>query len=279
MRLDVHARHDRTECYARSFYIIGQESQVWARGSRLKKDEHRPGGMDAKVRDGKIINVKGMEEHPYNKGQLCPRGEAALEFEYAPDRLKYLMKKVDGKWERISWDEAINTIATAIGKIKEDHGARAVTFGLGSIGAEDIVTAAITQRFRGAFGSPNYISAESICFHSLILSRILTFGRFPLEEPQNAKCLIIWGSNIDDSNIGRARMVREAVANGAHLIVIDPKRTMQTSYSLLLHSLRNSRWVIHMVSLMGYRMFCAGRSALIPRVNVEANLNYGVIWH
>ncbi|MBW1771860.1 MAG: molybdopterin-dependent oxidoreductase [Deltaproteobacteria bacterium] len=182
-------------------------------------------GMDATVRDGKIINVKGMEEHPYNKGQLCPRGEAALEFEYAPDRLKYPMKKADGKWERISWDEAINTIATAIGKIKEDHGARAVTFGLGSIGAEDIVTAAITQRFRGAFGSPNYISAESICFHSLILSRILTFGRFPLEEPQNAKCLIIWGSNIDDSNIGRARMVREAVANGAHLIVIDPKRT------------------------------------------------------
>ncbi len=88
-------------------------------------------GMDAKVRDGKIINVKGMEEHPYNKGQLCPRGEAALEFEYAPDRLKYPMKKVDGKWERISWDEAINTIATAIGKIKEDHGARAVTIGLG----------------------------------------------------------------------------------------------------------------------------------------------------
>ena len=54
---------------------------------------------------------------------------------------------------------------------------------------------------------------------------------------------------------------------------------MLISYSLLLHSLRSSSWVIHMVSLKGYRMFCAGRSALIPRVNVEANLNYGVIWH
>lgn len=182
-------------------------------------------GMNAHVKGGKIVRVSGMKEHPYNKGQLCPRGEASVEFEYAPDRLKYPMKKVDGRWERISWEEAIDTIAEKIGKMKEEYGARSVTFACGSIGAEDIVTAAITQRFRGAFGSPNYISAESICFHSLILSRILTFGRFPLEEPQNAKCLIIWGSNIDDSNIGRARMVREAVADGAQLIVIDPKRT------------------------------------------------------
>lgn len=182
-------------------------------------------GMDVYVRDGRIVRVEGMAEHPLNKGEICPRGQALLDWEYAPERLTHPMKRTEDGWQRISWDEALDTIATNLTEIKEKYGARAVTFACGSIGAEEIMMAALIQRFRGAFGSPNYISAESICFHSLIMSRILTFGRFPLEDPINAKCLIIWGSNIDDSNFPRARMVREAVRNGAKLVVIDPKRT------------------------------------------------------
>ena len=182
-------------------------------------------GMNVYVKDGNIVRVEGMVEHPFNKGELCPRGQAVLDWQYAPDRLKYPMKRTEHGWHRISWDEALDTIATKLTETKERYGARAVTFACGSIGAEDIMMAAITQRFRGAFGSPNYISAECICFHSLIMSRILTFGRFPLEDPVNSKCIIVWGSNIDDSNFPRARMVREAVRNGAILVVIDPKRT------------------------------------------------------
>jgi len=182
-------------------------------------------GMNAYVRDGKIVRVEGMAEHPLNKGELCPRGQAVLDFQYAPERLKYPLKRTEQGWQRISWDEALEAIANKLTQIKERYGARAVAFACGSIGAEDIMMAAFTQRFRGAFGSPNYISAESICFHSLIMSRILTFGRFPLEDPANARCIVVWGSNIDASNFPRARMVREAVQNGAKLIVIDPKRT------------------------------------------------------
>ena len=182
-------------------------------------------GMDVHVKDGRIVKVEGMKEHPLNKGELCPRGAAVIDWEYSPERLKYPMKKTGSGWQRISWDEALDTITAKLMETKEKYGARAVTFACGSIGAEDIMMAAHIQRFRAAFGSPNYISAESICFHSLIMSRILTFGRFPLEDPANSKCIIVWGSNIDDSNFPRARMVREAVAKGAVLAVVDPKRT------------------------------------------------------
>ena len=115
-------------------------------------------GMDVHVKDGRIVKVEGMKEHPLNKGELCPRGAAVIDWEYSPERLKYPMKKTGSGWQRISWDEALDTITAKLMETKEKYGARAVTFACGSIGAEDIMMAAHIQRFRAAFGSPNYIS-------------------------------------------------------------------------------------------------------------------------
>ena len=104
-------------------------------------------GITATVEDGKLVKVEGLEEHGVSKGYICPRGEALVEYVYSPERLQYPMKKVDGKWQRISWDEALDTIADKLTRLKEEHGARALAVYSGSLGTENIELAGFAQRF------------------------------------------------------------------------------------------------------------------------------------
>src|SRR3990170_4781094 len=64
-------------------------------------------GTKVTVENGKAVKIEGLESHPLNKGKLCPKGEAALDNIYDPQRLKYPMKRVNGGWKRISWDQAL----------------------------------------------------------------------------------------------------------------------------------------------------------------------------
>lgn len=181
-------------------------------------------GLNAYVREGKLVKVEGMKEHPVNRGGLCPKGENLPEYVYAADRLKYPMKKENGDWKRISWDEALGLIAAKLGDIKERHGARGLAVYCGSVGVEHLEAAFFAQRFRGAYGTPNFLSVESGCFRQRILTRQMTFGRYITEDVEKAKCIVLWGHNPDASRWLLAQWVREALERGAKLIVIDPKR-------------------------------------------------------
>lgn len=63
-------------------------------------------GMQVAAQGNEILEIKGLEKHPYSKGFLCPKGFAAKEIWAAPDRLKTPLKKDNGKWSPVSWDEA-----------------------------------------------------------------------------------------------------------------------------------------------------------------------------
>ena len=109
-------------------------------------------------KDGKLVKVEGDPENPYNKGRLCVRCLDVPEVTYNKDRLLYPMKRDPkdrgkDKWERISWDEAIDLVADTFLDIKEKYGAEAVVFGQGT--GRDI--AAYITRLCWSFGSPNYV--------------------------------------------------------------------------------------------------------------------------
>ncbi len=185
-------------------------------------------GINAYVEDGKLVKVEGMPEHGVSEGFLCPRGEALIEYVYSPERLQHPMKKRrDGSWERISWDEALDTIVAKLKAIKEKYGAQALAVYSGSIGTENIELAGFAQRFRGVYGTPNLLSVEGNCFRSRIMARQMTFGTYPIEEPWNAACLIVWGQNMDYSRMTIANKIYKAMDAGTlkTLIVVDPKRT------------------------------------------------------
>jgi len=183
-------------------------------------------GIDAYVEDGKLVKVEGMKEHGVSKGYICPRGEALVEYVYSPDRLQYPMKKVDGEFQRITWDEALDTIADKLKKLKEEYGARALAVYSGSLGTENIELAGFAQRFRGVYGTPNLLSVEGNCFRSRIMARQMTFGGYPIEEPWKSKCILVWGQNMDNSRQTIAKKVYDAIDAGTleTVIVIDPKR-------------------------------------------------------
>jgi formate dehydrogenase major subunit len=69
-----------------------------------------------------------MPDHPTNEGALCPKGNASLELLYHAERLQYPMKRVNGGFERITWDEALSLVAENLGRIREERGPDALAF-------------------------------------------------------------------------------------------------------------------------------------------------------
>jgi anaerobic selenocysteine-containing dehydrogenase len=181
-------------------------------------------GINAYVQDGELIKVEGMKEHPCTRGIICLRARHLPEYVYSPDRLKYPQKKRNGIWVKITWDEALDTIANKLQHIKSKFGPEQVAFSVGSIGAENIEISAFAQRFKAAFGTPNFFSIEAHCFRSRIMARLLTFGTYPLEDPDKSDCIILWGHNPDSSEPPLASRIYKALDRGLKLIVIDPKR-------------------------------------------------------
>ncbi|SEM50012.1 Anaerobic selenocysteine-containing dehydrogenase [Syntrophus gentianae] len=182
-------------------------------------------GLDCYVEDGKLVKVEGTPEHWLNKGALCAKAKFLVEGTYSPNRLKYPMKKVNGKFERVSWDQALDEIAAKLKELKEKYGAHTLATWTGSVGVEHFEMAAFNQRFAKAYGSPNFFNPEGICFRTRILARQITFGRYPVEQPRNAKLIILWGHNPDASYFVIANDIRERVRkNELELIVIDVRK-------------------------------------------------------
>jgi len=180
-------------------------------------------GTKVTVENGKAVKVEGLETHPLNKGKLCPKGEAALDNIYSPKRLKYPMKRVNGGWERITWDQALTEIASKLLNLKREYGPSMLGMFSGSIGVENLEMVGLTQRFKATFGSPNFFSVESICYRMRIRTRQITFGKYPTEE-LDSNLYIFWGHNPDESDFPLRLRIEENLKKGAKLVIIDPKR-------------------------------------------------------
>ena len=184
-------------------------------------------GMNVYVKDGKITRVDGMAEHPLSQGFLCIKGRQAVDYVYSEDRLLHPMKRKDGGWKRISWDEALDTIANKLTDIKEKYGAPSFATYIGEALEALIPTGGFSiLRFMDVFGSPNLTCAET-CSKVKMQAERLTFGMWLpcCLSPGESKCIILWGHNRYVSSPAVAQPITVARKKGAKLIVIDPRRT------------------------------------------------------
>jgi len=180
-------------------------------------------GTKVTVEDGKAVKIGGLESHPLNKGRLCPKGANALDVIYSPQRLKRPLKRSNGGFEEITWDQALDEIAEKLTRLKKDYGPQVFGFFCGSIGVENLEMATLVHLLRSGYGSPNFFSVESVCYRMRIRTRQMTFGRYPTEEP-DSNLYILWGHNPDQSDFPLKFSMKKNLRKGAKLVVIDPKR-------------------------------------------------------
>ncbi|MDA8211027.1 MAG: molybdopterin-dependent oxidoreductase [Clostridia bacterium] len=182
-------------------------------------------GIKCHLEDGRLVKVEGLPEHPISKGYICPRGEALPDYVYSPVRLTSPMLKEKGRFQQVSWDTALDFCVEKLTDIKKKYGAKGLCMFCGSIGVENIEVAQFARRFKGLYGTPNLFSVENLCYRSRILARMITYGRYPLEDPVDSQTIILWAHNPDGSRGMLGEQIREWLKNkNLNLIVINPKR-------------------------------------------------------
>lgn len=171
-----------------------------------------PGGCGISVRkvDNRAVKIEGKQGHPINDGGICILGLSGLQLLYGPTRIKSPMKRIgergEGKWQKISWDEATSILTEKLTDIRnkgEAHTVAAID-GSGSGTVSELL-----QRFMTAFGSPNYIRTPSNRDADELAVKTM-FGAdgrtgFDLE---NADFILSFGSGIVDGWGSPVRMIR-----------------------------------------------------------------------
>lgn len=190
------------------------------------------------IKDGRWTNVEGNPQAGNNWGRgsrsLCAKGNAAMQVMYSPTRLEYPMKRVgekgEGKFERITWDQALDEISAKLLEQKEEYGAK--SYGVLSP-QYYAVLGTLGRRFLNVHGSPNYLHS-AICNSQRMFSNLVTLGG-PAHAQCNktmpgqlgkAKLLVNWGYNSENSGInqGNPNGRLNAIENGAQTIDIRPMR-------------------------------------------------------
>jgi anaerobic selenocysteine-containing dehydrogenase len=182
------------------------------------------------IEDGRAVKLRGNPNHPVTRGFLCGKVARYLEREYSPARLLYPQRRIgakgEGRLERISWDEALETIATRLKAAAAKYGPESI----------------LPYSYAGTMGLLNGSGMDRRFFHRLGASRLdrticsttggagltqalgMRYGTEP-EQFRHARLILAWGANILGTNIHLWPFLMEARRNGAKLYTIDPRLT------------------------------------------------------
>jgi len=181
------------------------------------------------VENGRGVKLRGNPEHPVTRGFLCGKVAQYLEREYSPGRLLNPQRRVgakgEGRFERISWDEALDTIAARLKAIASEFGSEAIlpySYG-GSMGF--LNGGGMDRRFFHRLGASQL--DRTICSTAGMVGTLDALGaRYGTEPEQfrHARLILAWGANILGTNVHLWPFIMEARRNGAKLYTIDPRR-------------------------------------------------------
>ncbi len=193
-------------------------------------------GILAHVKDGRVTKIKGNPKDPLSQGHLCPRGAGGTGILYDPDRLKKPIIRRDDRgnqvFEEVSWDAALNEVATNFERIKARYGAEALALFSHGYGGNWM------KHLFHAYGSPN-IAAPSYaqCRGPRDVGFDLTFG-WGVGSPErtdikNSQCLVLIGSHLGENmHNTQVQEFAEALRAGAQVITVDPRFSVAASKSV-----------------------------------------------
>ena len=204
-------------------------------------------GLEIKVRDGTVTQIRGDAQDPFSQGYLCPKAVALKDLHDDPDRLRTPMIKRGGVHQPATWDEAFAEIARRLPPLQAQHGRHAVAVAVGNPVAHKYGLFTYFPKLARALGTRNVFSASSLDQVPKQLSCGLMFGHWmsvPLPDISRTQLLIVIGANPLASNgslwtvpdfKGKAKALQ---ARGGRLVVIDPRRTETAAVANAHHAIR-----------------------------------------
>ena len=198
---------------------MSQTRQVFQTLCRMC-DDHC--AINVYMEEGRVVDIDGYAEHPWNRGRLCSKGRAAVDLVYHPDRLWKPLKRTPAGWQEIPLEQALDEIAGKLARIRDVHGARSIGVwkgeAVGFAQQEDLA-----RRFAHAIGSPNYFSNDSMCFNGRWIGYSTVHGAWSVPDYENTRLVLMWGANPPHAHPNMTQMIMRARRRGGKLIVLDPR--------------------------------------------------------
>lgn len=183
---------------------------------------------------GEVLDVRGDKEDPLSKGFVCPKVYALKDYHRDPERLTEPLIKRNGRFEAVSWDEALDFAAERIKDVQRQHGKDAIAFYFGTGLAHVPALCLYSTLLATALGTQQVYSSSSVDTHAHFMTAVAMFGgvgSMPVPDIDHTDYLVVIGANPTQSNgsliiapgmPGRLRAIRE---RGGKLVVIDPRHT------------------------------------------------------
>jgi anaerobic selenocysteine-containing dehydrogenase len=186
--------------------------------------------MVVTVTDGTATGLRGDPDHPYTRGGLCVKVNNYLDRVYDTSRVLFPLRrsgaKGSGRFERITWDDALDEIATRFRAIAGEHGPEAI-MPVSYLGTQGILNGLnVGDAFFAVLGAT--ISERTYCDSGSCTAYAMTIGATAGVDPESlvhSKFILIWACNVQSTNLHLWPYIREAQSRGAKVVVVDPVRT------------------------------------------------------
>ena len=203
-------------------------------------------GLELQYEDERLVAIRGDAADPFSRGHVCPKGNAILDLESDPDRLRRPLQRVGGEWREIGWDEAFAFAAQRIAAIRAGHGAAAVAAYLGNPNVHHYGHIAYAPALLRLLRTPNVYSASSVDQwpHQFVCA--LMYGHqflLPVPDVDRTDFFLMLGANPVASNgslmtaPGIANRLKALGARGK-LVLLDPRRTETAALAAEHHFIR-----------------------------------------
>ena len=182
-------------------------------------------GLLAHVDGDRVVRLTGNPDHPVNRGTLCRKAPAFLRRFYSPERVMTPLRRRDGAWARVSWDEALDELADKLKDAVARHGPESILYYMGF--GERTALKIVNARFFNLLGGVTTL-AGTLCGGTGYAAQSLDFGPRVSHDPldlQNARTIVLWGRNPVATQPGLLPHLRDAKKRGARVLLIDPRRS------------------------------------------------------
>ena len=191
-------------------------------------------GLVFTLDDDRITSVRGDADDPLSRGHICPKAVALQDVHEDPDRLRRPVRRIGDRWQEVSWDEALDLVATNLARAVNEHGRDALAIYLGNPNVHSLGSMTHGTAMVKSFRTRNKYSATSVDQLPAQLLAFLMYGHqllLPVPDIDRTDLFLVFGANPMASNGSLMTVpdfparLRELKGRGGRMVVLDPRRT------------------------------------------------------